>query len=187
MDNPSAGPAELRTPRAAAVAGIAFALILGTVIVLARSSTLAQGVDPTTWLNPQSRRTSVEVALYLVPFAGIAFLWFIGVLRSRLGAAEDRLFATVFLGSGLLFVASLFVATAALSAILQLAPPGGAVPTESVKLLATFSAVFSGGIRDQNGRGLHVGGHDGGPPGETPAWMARSHRLRLPSCAADQP
>ena len=144
MDNPSAGPAELRTPRAAAVAGIAFAVILGTVIVLARSSTLAQGVDPTTWLNPQSRRTSVEVALYLVPFAGIAFLWFIGVLRSRLGAAEDRLFATVFLGSGLLFVASLFVATAALSAILQLAPPGGAVPTESVKLLATFSAVFSG-------------------------------------------
>jgi len=144
MDDPTAGPAELRTPRAAAVAGIAFALILGAVLVLARSATLAQGADPATWLSPQSRRTSVEIALYLVPFAGIAFLWFIGVLRSRLGAAEDRLFATVFLGSGLLFVASLFAAAAALTSILQLAPTGEAVPTESIKTLATLSSVFSG-------------------------------------------
>lgn len=44
------------------------------------------------------------LALGLVPFAGIAFLWFIGVLRDRVGVAEDRFFATVFLGSGLLFV-----------------------------------------------------------------------------------
>jgi hypothetical protein len=39
-----------------------------------------------------------------IPFAGIAFLWFIGVIRDRIGAREDRFFATVFLGSGLLFV-----------------------------------------------------------------------------------
>jgi len=43
-----------------------------------------------------------------LPFAGIAFLWFIGVLRDRLGELEDRFFATVFLGSGLLFLAMLF-------------------------------------------------------------------------------
>ena len=48
----------------------------------------------------------------LIPFAGIAFLWFIGVLRDRIGEREDRFFATVFLGSGLLFVAMLFVAAA---------------------------------------------------------------------------
>jgi hypothetical protein len=47
-----------------------------------------------------------------MPFAGIAFLWFIGVIRDRLGENEDRFFATVFLGSGLLFVAMLFVAGA---------------------------------------------------------------------------
>jgi hypothetical protein len=40
-----------------------------------------------------------------VPFAGIAFLWFIGVVREQLGAVEDRLFCTVFMGSGLLFLA----------------------------------------------------------------------------------
>ena len=52
-----------------------------------------------------------------MPFAGIAFLWFIGVVRDRLGDAEDRLFATVFLGSGLLFLAMMFVATSVFGAI----------------------------------------------------------------------
>ena len=55
---------------------------------------------------------SVNLALNLLPFAGIAFLWFIGVVRDRLGDYEDRLFATVFLGSGLLFLAMLFSSAA---------------------------------------------------------------------------
>jgi len=54
----------------------------------------------------------VLLGLGLVPFAGIAFLWFVGVVRDRIGEAEDRFFATVFLGSGLLFVGMLFVASA---------------------------------------------------------------------------
>lgn len=63
----------------------------------------------------------MTVALYLVPFAGIAFLWFIGVVRDRIGTVEDRLFATVFLGTGLLFVAMLFVAAAVSGALLEVA------------------------------------------------------------------
>ena len=51
----------------------------------------------------------IRLSLHLVPFAGIAFLWFIGVVRDQLGSVEDRLFSTVFLGSGLLFLAMLFV------------------------------------------------------------------------------
>ena len=51
-------------------------------------------------------------ALTWYHFAGIAFLWFIGVLRDRLGELEDRFFATVFLGSGLLFLAMLFASAA---------------------------------------------------------------------------
>jgi hypothetical protein len=43
---------------------------------------------------------------------GSRFLWFVGVLRDRIGDSEDRFFATVFLGSGLLFVGALFVAAA---------------------------------------------------------------------------
>ena len=44
-----------------------------------------------------------------MPFAGISFLWFIGVVRDGLGRYEDRFFSTVFFGSGLLFLAMMFV------------------------------------------------------------------------------
>ena len=54
----------------------------------------------------------------MVPFSGIAFLWFIGVIRDLIGEQEDRFFATVFLGSGLLFVAMLFVTAAVAGGIL---------------------------------------------------------------------
>ena len=67
---------------------------------------------PGAWLADSTRRTAVTVALGLVPFAGIAFLWFVGVIRDRIGRREDRFFGTVFLGSGLLFVGMLFVAAA---------------------------------------------------------------------------
>jgi hypothetical protein len=49
-----------------------------------------------------------------VPFAGIAFLWFMGVLRDRLGHLEDQFFSTLFFGSGLLYLAMTF-ATAAIA------------------------------------------------------------------------
>jgi hypothetical protein len=68
------------------------------------------------WVKTSSNR--VALALSLVPFAGIAFLWFIGVLRDRLGELEDRFFATVFLGSGLLFLAMLFASAAVAGGII---------------------------------------------------------------------
>ncbi len=102
----------LRTPRAAAVAGIIFSVLLISALVLLDISVPAHPGDTGTWLTDSGRRTAVAVALNLVPFAGIAFLWFIGVLRDRIGEREDRFFATVFLGSGLLFVAMMFVAAA---------------------------------------------------------------------------
>ena len=74
---------------------------------------------PDPWLVEPERRRAVGVALDLVPFAGIAFLWFVGVLRNRLGELEDQFFATVFLGSGLIFVASLFCVAAVLHALVQ--------------------------------------------------------------------
>ena len=102
------GPLEagspLRTPRAAAVAGILFCVLLTTAFVLLRLSVPAQPGAAGAWLTDPGRRTAVAIALNLVPFAGIAFLWFSGVLRDRIGEREDRFFATAFLGSGLLFV-----------------------------------------------------------------------------------
>ena len=117
----------LRTPGAAAVAGIVFSVLLISALVLLRLSVPARPAVPGEWLTDSRRRAAVAIALNLVPFAGIAFLWFIGVLRDRIGDREDRFFATVFLGSGLLFVAMMFVAAAVGGGLLAGAssrPPG---------------------------------------------------------------
>jgi hypothetical protein len=75
--------------------------------------------EPGTWVNDPVRLHAVRYALNLVPFTGIAFLWFMGVVRDRLGTLEDRFFATVFLGSGLLFVACLFASAATATALVD--------------------------------------------------------------------
>jgi Na+/phosphate symporter len=62
---------------------------------------------------------TVALALNLIPYAGIAFLWFIGVIRDLLSENEDRLFATVFLGSGLLFLALTFIGAALAAGLLS--------------------------------------------------------------------
>ena len=105
-------PSAVRTPRAAAIAGIVFALLLGTALVLLRQAVPANPADSGMWLTDSPHRNSVGLAMYLVPFAGISFLWFMGAVRDRLGEKEDKFFATLFLGSGFLFVGMLFVLAA---------------------------------------------------------------------------
>jgi hypothetical protein len=114
----------LTTPRAAAVAGILFSILLITSQVLIRLFVPANPQAEGEWLSTNAK--SVNLALNLLPFAGIAFLWFIGVVRDRLGDNEDRFFSTVFLGSGLLFLASLFVSAGVAGGIISIygASPG---------------------------------------------------------------
>ena len=103
-------PHSLTTPRAAALAGVLFALLFGAVIILLRSS-LPEGAQPgSQWIDTGSSK--IKLASELMPFAGICFLWFIGVVRANLGRFEDKFFATVTLGSGLLFLAMMFVTAA---------------------------------------------------------------------------
>ncbi len=100
----------LPTPRGAAVAGIIFGILLLTAQVLLQ---IELQNDPTATLAGLAEQGDlVALALQLIPFAGIAFLWFIGVERDRLGEHEDKFLSTVNLGSGLLYLAMLFVATA---------------------------------------------------------------------------
>ena len=115
----------LRTPRAAAAAGIIFSVLLITALVLLRVSVPAHPAVPGAWLTNSHRRSVVAIALNLIPFAGIAFLWFVGVVRDRIGEREDRFFATVFLGSALLFVAMLFVGAAVAGGVIASQPPSG--------------------------------------------------------------
>jgi len=106
----------LTTPRAAAVAGIVFSVLLTVTYVLLRTSVPENPNDSGEWLASNSGR--VDFALWLIPFAGIAFLWFIGVIRDRLGVLEDRFFSSILFGSGLLFIAMTFVATALAGALI---------------------------------------------------------------------
>jgi len=108
----------LTTPRAAAIAGILFSILYIAVIVLIRRSVPEHPEKMGSWLSMGWRE--VEIALNLLPFAGIAFLWFIGVVRDRLGQHEDRFFATVFFGSGLLFLAMLFASAALAGGIMTM-------------------------------------------------------------------
>jgi hypothetical protein len=108
----------LKTPRAAAVAGLLFTVLFTTSIILIRL-TLPEdltGSNTAAWI--QGETTMISLALTLVPFAGIAFLWFMGVVRDRLGTLEDQFFSTVFFGSGLLFLAMIFASAAIAGGIL---------------------------------------------------------------------
>jgi hypothetical protein len=114
---------QARTPRAAAVAGILFAILFSCCIVLPRLAAPADITDLNAWTD--TTRRMVSISLWLVSLAGVAFLWFIGVVRDRLGAFEDQFFATVVQGSGLLFLAMTFSAFAFAAGMFDALPFSG--------------------------------------------------------------
>jgi hypothetical protein len=93
MTQPGTVARAIRTPRAAALAGIAFSVPFAIALVLVRTAVPADPGDAGAWLSDSSRRDAVLLALGFVPVAGIGFLWFVGVLRDRVGEAEDRFYA----------------------------------------------------------------------------------------------
>ncbi len=108
---------EVRSPRSAAIAGIVYSLLMITGMILTWSIVRVRPEDLTrdkleAWFGTAS------LVLTLVPFAGIAFLWFTGVVRDRLGHREDRFFATIFFGSGIVQVMLLFLWGAVFGALL---------------------------------------------------------------------
>ena len=127
--------APTRSLRAAGIAGLIFSVLITISFVIFRS--FPPGVSGI----PPEGRDPWLVGLYLIPFAGIAFLWFLATVRRRIGRLEDQFFATVFLGSGLLFVAMLFVASAAASAAVAMARFQGDAATSDTAFL--FGEAFA--------------------------------------------
>ena len=104
------------------------------------------------------------MGLYLAPFAGITFLWFVAAVRNRIGAREDRFFATAFPGSGLLFIGMLFAAAAASGAsFAAIKFQDSSPPTPNVFVFARgrAAAVF---MMDSSAIGLRTGA--------LPRWLA---------------
>ena len=144
---------DLRAPRAAGVAGLLFAALFIGAILLVRGQPAAESsaAEVAEWyLGADSKRVAF-VSLYFAPFAGITFLWFIAVIRSHVGDREDKFFATVFLGSGLLFVAMLFAAAAAAGApLLAVKFQGAPVPSPDAIGLAralAYTFLYVYGVR----------------------------------------
>jgi len=107
------------TPVAGAIAGIIFAVLFTVSMTILRQTVGDVAHDTGAWLSGDTGL--FKFALALVPFAGLAFLWFIAVARERLGRFEDQFFSTVFIGSGLLFLAMVFAAAATAGAIVAAA------------------------------------------------------------------
>lgn len=108
--------ARLRAPRAAAIAGILFAVLLFISVfqlIIYVPESPAENVS-----GVLAQRDNLLLSFNLIPFAGLMFIWFMAVLRDYLGENEDQFLATVFFSSGLLFLSTLFVATGALNTIL---------------------------------------------------------------------
>lgn len=99
----------LRTPKAAAFAGLVFAVLQIASYWLMQSSLPAEALNEEELVQ---FALDLRLGLNLFPFAGIAFLWFLGVLRDRLGRLEDQFFSTLFFGSGVLYLAMTFISAA---------------------------------------------------------------------------
>ena len=106
-----------------ASAGIIFAVLFtaSLLLFLGRPPAGATSAELATWTSEASQRWFI--GLQLVPFAGIAFLWFLATIRNRIGRSEDQFLATVFIGSGLLFVAMMFAGGAAAAAPVTIEEP----------------------------------------------------------------
>lgn len=109
---------QIRSPKAAAIAGIVFAVLSYSVMYMVQESisSLPSDINPE-WLEMHSGRSSL--ALSFIPFIGISFLWFTGVLRDWLDDKEDRFFSTIFFGSGILIVGLIFIWAAAYGAMFR--------------------------------------------------------------------
>ncbi len=78
-------------------------------MIAVRRAIPATPLDVAAYLADTTSRHTLKLALILLPYGGILFLWFMGAMRDSIGRFEDKFFATVYLGSGFLYVASLYV------------------------------------------------------------------------------
>lgn len=107
----------LRSIEAAAVAGIVYSVlaVCSMSVFLVTPDLGMSDSELSEWYSAGGT-SNVLVGLNLATVSSIAFLWFVAVIRRRIGEREDRFFSTVFTGSATLYVAVWLVGAALLAA-----------------------------------------------------------------------
>ena len=139
------GRKRLASVQAAAVAGLVCAVgwsfALRGLLAIPLLGTSDEGIIRF-YQGPRSGLSAV-VLLQVLVVSTIGFLWFVGVVRNRIGDAEPKLFGTVFLGGAVLLAGLVFVGAAALAAPSILLDVGGKVPDPgAASLMRAFAAVI---------------------------------------------
>jgi hypothetical protein len=135
----------LRSIEAAAVAGIVAALgwVYSLVRLLDGPTVEASEAEITRFYADPDTGWDTLFVLQILVVATAGFLWFIGVIRNRIGTNIPRLFDTVFSGGGILYAGLLFVGAGALAAPFMLAEFGGMdVEAGSAAMARSFARVI---------------------------------------------
>jgi hypothetical protein len=135
----------------AALAGGVFAILFVTGwLLMQQSPPLDAPVEELVdyFGDPDQRRASLIAGLYVVPFSGIAFIWFMAALRDRYtrsGVKENVLLSTVHLIAGTLFVSAIFAVAAIELALVWIAEesPPGTYDAVSARTMVAFGAAMA--------------------------------------------
>jgi hypothetical protein len=108
-----------RSVKSAAIAGVIYSILAIAALLLLRGLPAAgdAGATPTAWIEDPANQAALIVGLNLASVSSVAFLWFVAVIRKRMGDKEDKFFSTVFLGSALVYIGIWLVAAAAIASI----------------------------------------------------------------------
>jgi hypothetical protein len=148
-EDTSSGPAPASSLEAAlvargsriAIAGFVFSVLFVLAWVLMRESpSFRATADELTdyYLDPDRRRISTIAALYVIPFASIAFIWFMAALRDRYlhsAGRENTILSTAQVVAGALVVTSLFTMAAVELAVVWLAETGERFDVDAARSL----------------------------------------------------
>ncbi len=139
----------VRSIEAAAIAGIVAAIgwVYGLVRLLDGPDVDASEAEIEQFFANPDTGWDTLIVLQVLVLATVGFLWFIGVIRTRIGEPTPKLFDTVFFGGAILFAGLIFIGSAALAAPFILADrglnvdPGGAAVVRgyAMVVLAVFA------------------------------------------------
>ena len=132
-----------------ALTGLAFAglFLIAWALIRQAPSYLATDAELTSYYDDAgNRRTAELVGLYVMPLAGIFFIWFMAALRDRyhrIARREHAMLSSVHVVAGALVVTSLFTVAAVELAVAWLANSSGTFDVDGARSLLALGKATS--------------------------------------------